>query len=517
MFLLMLQLLAGDLEQYFPTTPPAPEVAAAHAATLLGPPATVYDAVTATPDAAQALERSVEQALYPKLRPAPDSLRRWGRFMLAMSKDGPVPENLQWFSAEHVGLPTLPLVLGTFVSGGDAAKMTEMLGPIARPEGVELRAAAVVLEPLDNGVRGMIVGIADAATFERFPRVWSPGDAVSVPGTLLEKDKQYALFVAGEGPDVDVYSLPASEGAFDIDVPMPAQSGVWSVAMSGTERRRMPDSAFFFRLYVGQQPPTAPPVVPPAPAGADPDQAFLGALNAERAKFGFPALKPVGDPQRIRSWLDGLPESEVARFRAWKEFGKVDLLPETAHGSWRPISGGGRDPAEAAWTVTQNPVFREAALDPKAEFILLGSTVHQGVRDYLGVVYHAPAGVEELRTQTYAALDGRFHPPAPQHAASLQAGLDKLAVRVASGELPLNNAMKELQKVVQEGQKAGSIQGSVWMTVFVWSADQPYDASKLTPPPAARAVSLGLATGSMGRKDGLTAAVGVVVTADGIK
>lgn len=517
MFLLMLQLLAGDLSDYFPTTPPAPEAAAAHAAALLGPPATIYDAVTATPGAATPMERGVEEVLAARLRPAPDSLRRWGRFMLAMSKDGPVPENLQWFAAEHAGLPTLPLVLSSFVSGGNAESIAQMLSSGMSVEGLELRSLAVVVEPLDNGVRGMVVGISQAATFDRFPRVWSPGDAVSVPGTLLEKDKRYALFVAGEGPTVDVYELPASEGAFDVDIPMPAQSGVWSVAMSGTERRRLPDSAFFFRLYVGQQPPTAPPVVPAAPAGLEPDEAFLAAVNAERAKFGFPALKPVGDPKRIRSFLESLPEGEVARYRAWKEFGKVDLLPEVQHGSWRPVSGEGVDAAQAAWTVTHNPVFREAALDPAAELILLGSSPVGNSRDYLGVVYHAPAGVEELRKQTYASLDGRFQSPAPAHAASFQATLDAIAARVASGELPAANAMKEVQKVVQAGQKSGALQGSVWMTVFVWDAGQVYDAARLTPPPTSRAISLGVATGNMGRKDGLTAAVGVLVTADSIK
>lgn len=356
---------AEGIEDYFPEQPLAPSAVAEASAALLGAGATVYDSTTASPGAASLDEAKIEAALFKGLRPAPDSLRAWGRYMLKMLSKGPVPSNYRWFSAEHLGLPVLPFVATWFWHPRLDSIPANVRGFLADAD--DLSTAAVVIEPHDGGYRGIIVGISGNATFEPFPRVWHAGDVASVPGTLLNRRDAYQLYVTGVGPEVKTYELPREQGQFDVDVPLPAVAGTYRVAMDAYRPNSFPDSRFFFSLYVDTPVPTAASAFAETTAVGDEESQYLALLNDARAKEGLAPLERVGKSETLRAFLAALPKSEGANVRAWRQFGRVDPLPDIEHGTWRGVGASGTV-EQAAWESVENPVNRLALFSPTAKF-----------------------------------------------------------------------------------------------------------------------------------------------------
>ncbi len=220
---------ASDLEKYFPKSPVPQDQMLARSAQVIGPPARVYDAVTATPTMPTALERAVEAQVLPKtLTAAPDSLRCWGRYMLTMNALGPVPFNLSSFAGEHCGLPLAPEVLYTFVSGNDVDRVAGVLKELNTDE-ESLQAVAVVTEPIENGVRGIVVGMYGAARFQSFPRVWQVGDVASVPGTPMGRRSPTPCTWPGPGPRRQSTRSPPTTGCSTSTSPCPGRAarGTW--------------------------------------------------------------------------------------------------------------------------------------------------------------------------------------------------------------------------------------------------------------------------------------------------
>jgi hypothetical protein len=503
---------AGGLDDQFPQAPVAEADMIALTAKIAGSPATVYDAVTATPDAATPLEHDVEARLAKKLRPAPDTLRRYGHAMLTLSAKGPVPDNVRWFLAEHVGLPTVPIEIGRFVSGNDAEGMAKMLKDLDL-DIPDLRTIAVVTEPITGGVRGVVVGLVDVADFEPFPRVWSVGDVAGVPGTLLDRGNAYALYVATGEATVQKYDIKDTEGRFNIDVPLPATPGAYRVAMASRSKRNFGET-FFFTLYVDTPPPTAPMAIPDPPNVGDPDDAFLAELNAERTKYGLVPLERRGDRERLRTYLDKLPVSEVGQLRAWRAFSRTDPVPDVPHGTWEGVGATSSTIAEAGWMATQHPIDRASLLDPDARYVLEASTARGGERKFTAILLHPTAGIDDVRARALDAMTQRMgSKPATGEVVPRQ--LDAIAAKVAAGETSLNAAMKQVDHLVHAGQKSGDIGGAVTMTAFTLPPGKPWDLSAVNLPPGARSVAIGAATGTMGRKDGLSFDIVLIVIATG--
>lgn len=508
---------AEGIEDYFPTVPAGQEVLVARAVEVLGPPARMYDAQTATPAAATVLEREVETRVFPASQDrAPDSLRCWGRYMLALSTVGPVPLNLATFGAEHCGLPLVPGVEQFFVAAPDAEEIVGLLaGAVSDAE--NLQAQAVVLaEAEDGSMLGLLVGMYGAARFQPFPRVWEVGDAPSVPGTPLQRDRTYALFVAGPGKEVASYPLPATDGVFDVNIPVAATPGAWRVTMNGAKRDHFADSSFFFTLYVGEEPPRAPTPLAPAPASTDRDAVVLSLMNEERARFGLSPLEPVGRPGQIATLLESLPKGEVARVRALRQWSRTDPLPDVPHGAWDGVSGGAQSPVEAAWLITHHPVTRLALMDPAAKLALVGSQSVEGGTSYLGLVFRGPPSVDDVRSTAVGAIQARV-PAARQRGPGLEAELDPIAEKVARGELSPEAGMKQVRKVVVAAQKARTIEGAVTMNLYAIQVSGEPTVVDPTAPADVGALAVGAAIGTLGRSNGIAQGIAIVVLAASIR
>lgn len=505
--------MAGDISEWFPSSPTTDAELRTQSAALLGPPSSVYDAVTATPGAAKPIELEIEAGLYPRQPAPPDSLRRWGRYMLNMLAKGPVPAGMRWFSAEHMGLPVVPMVLVTFV-GGDAAGITKMLRGV---EGSvdDLRTAAIVLEPIEGGFRGVVVALVGNADFEPFSRLWAAGDVASVPGTLLTPRQSYALYIAGPGTRVDVFELPRSKGRFDIDVPLAGEPGAYRVTMNAQARNQFPDSAFFFTLYVGVPLPTEAPSYAEAADAPDLEVRFLEILNATRKAHGLAPVERVGDTARLRAFLDGLPQAEGPRLRAWRSFGRNDPLPELAHGDWFGLGATGRTPAEAAWLVTEHPTNRVGLFDERVRYAYLAAADDPAGQQYSVLLLRPPSDAADLRAEAVAVLSARFS-RAPTRGPGLEPALDAIADRVARGEIPFNAGLKEVQREVKAAMQKGRIRGNATTGAFTWLPGDAIQTGELQPPSGGRALAVGVATGALGDRSGIRRAVALVVMAEGI-
>jgi hypothetical protein len=493
----------SDLEAWFPSGIADDAAQRARLVEVQGPPARMYDAVTATPSAATDTERAIEALVVPPgLAQAPDSLRCFGRAVLAMSRLGPVPAPLELFAAENCGLPLWATTLGRFV-GSDPAATGRNLGHVLVDDDT-LQAEAVVLEPIENGYRGIVVGMLGSARFQPFPRVWAAGDAPSVPGAPMRRDRTYALFVAGAGTDVKSYPLAATEGVFDVDIPVAAAEGAWTVTMNALKRDHFPDSAFFFTLYVGQEPPTTPPELPEAPSGD-----ILPLLNAERVRVGLAPLEAGDDGGNLRRLLATLPPREVEWVRRFRQLGETDPLPGQPHGTWTGMSAAGANPAEIAWLLTHHPVNREALLDPMARYAVIADVPTEGGTQYVALLFRPAAGRDEVRAMVVDALGSRFAAP-PRRDPVFEARLDTIAQRVASGEETPKAALKDAGKELGEMQHAGAHTGPGMVSILSFDPAQGPNTSSVTPAPGANSLCVGVGTGTLGHDSGNVNAVAII-------
>ncbi|MFZ5480784.1 MAG: hypothetical protein ACOZNI_28750 [Myxococcota bacterium] len=490
----------------------------------IGPPAKSYDQTTYTAAAASPEELAIEKAVLAGVGdPAPDSLRRFGRLELALRRQGTTHNLIRWFLAEHVGLATVPVQLGQFyTSSSDPEHVRSVVaGTIERDP--ELRSVAVTLEhdaAQDLWV-GLVHGLYAAARFEPFPRVYRPGAVAVVPGTLLDKAEQYAIYVSFPGTEVRAFPL-AGHGAFDVEIPLPSEPGVYRVAMNRQKKHELPDSAFFFSLYVGREPPTAldlPSLGMPEVADAgSPEATFLAAVNAYRARYQRAPLEYADRSADMRTLLAGLPERPLALWRYVRQISRRDPLPGLPHGGWAPAFTDGRSPEEAAWSAIEHPITRDVFLSDGYAQLTAGALTspRDGAVRILAFAVAPADDVNVAREAAAAELRRRW--PAgvtPTAAPKLQARLDVVAAEIASGKRSMGGAMKDLKGIVSDAMKAGLVKGGATWTVTALPPGQDVALETLAPTNDLRAFAVGAARGDLGRKDGFQYVVLVVVLAGG--
>lgn len=507
---------ADPLDEWFPPDRIEPSLVLARSAELLGPASPFYDVVTITPDAATKLELAIESGSFRHVQPAPDSLRRWGRYMLSMSALGRVPPNAASFAAEHFGLPVQAYVVQYFVGDGQPEDIIGMLKDL---DTSELNHVAVVVEhiPDREGVRGMVVATAGAVEFERFPKVWQVGDTATVPGTLLQSRTKYALYVAGDEAEVVSYPLPEQAGVFDIDIPLPQRPGAWNVALDARTPGHFPDSGFYFTLYVGRQPPSAPTLLPVVAEGVSWEDDLLGAINAERLKYGISPLEAAGDRGSVAQIISRIPEKEREAVKYLSAQFAGDPAPTVPHGGWHAASGGRQSVAETAWSALKHPVSRATVLDPDSRFALVASHDRAvGGPYYLALFFKPVESVSDIRKRTLEAVTARSSTPLLP-AVVMEPELDALAQAVAGGGMPFKNVLSEMGKRVKQAFQSGTLTGSATMHAFTSAVGELPDLTSLTPSADMHVVSIGVATGAFGEKDGISRVVTLVVVAGGTK
>lgn len=520
--------------------PPAPLTSAQAAALLvperIGAPARTYDQTTVTPGFARSEESAIEGVIAGSLAPPSDALRRYTRQVLSLMRQGTAHNRVEWFVAEHVGLATVPEVMGTFFVGDlDPARVGKLVSGFV-PKDAELRSVAVAVERDEarGGWAGIITGLYGAAEFEPFPRVHAPGGVAVLPGTLLAGDASYAIYVSYPGTEVREFPLKG-KGEFDVEVPLPVKAGVYRVAMNKQKKRQLPDSAFFFTLYVGEEPPTRFPEVPNAGAlatapGAGIEQSFLAEVNAARADYQLPPLAWVDRAAELRETLGALPPSDrkVARWRYVRQIAEKDPLPGRAHGAWGPAFTDGQDAAEAAWTAIEHPITRSTFLGTTSTLLTAGALTRADAAGVMVLSFVVEPGSDPLASRA-AAFDElrRLHGGASATATTgasastsadlLQGKLDAIAAEVASGKKSLQGGMAAATKELKALQKLGWISGAMTWSIYAVPPGEAPKLDDLTIPPDARSYAIGAANGDLGSGKGYDYTVLVILAAGGIK
>ncbi|MES2642648.1 MAG: hypothetical protein V4850_24405 [Myxococcota bacterium] len=526
------------LADVFPVAPlTSAEAAALLVPATIGPPARTYDQTTVTPGFARAEESAIEAAAVgATLPPASDGLRRYTRQVLSLMRKGVTQDRVEWFLAEHMGLATAPRVMGTFFTPtlDPAAVGTLVAGFVEKDP--ELRSVAVAVERDDahGGWVGILTGIYGAAEFEPFPRVHTPGAVAVLPGTLLASDTKYAVYVSYPGTEVREFPL-AGKGDFDVEVALPQQPGVYRVAMNTQKKRQLPDSAFFFTLYVGQEPLTTFPAAPSASAvtTGTVEQDFLAEVNAARGTYQLPPLVWVDRTTDLRAALAGLPpaDREMARWRHVQQIAAKDPLPGQLHGAWGPAFTDGQDAAEAAWTALEHPISRATLLGASSTMMTAGAlpSPNPGGVSVLSFVVEpgsAPlasrdAAHKELRrlsggvASVTGALTGGAS--APGSAVLVQSKLDAVAAEVASGKKSMKQGLAAATKVVKELETAGWIGGAMTWSIYTVPPGQTPKLESLGIPATAKNFSVGAANGNLGMHNGSELTVLVVLAAASMK
>jgi len=482
---------------------------------ILGPPARTYDGTRVSPrvDRNRRILAAARGDDVGEIEVS-DALARYAELFLAMRRSG-VPDRVYyWLAAEHVGLANAPFGLGTFVAGNEevAADLVKQL--IAKAE--DGASLAVATEDVEGGMAGVVVQADLSVAFEPFPRVVEPGRTLRIPGAVLDKRLDYALWVENTGTQVDLYPLEG-DGPFDVEFAVPKEPGAYRIAMSAFEKKRLPDQAFFFTAYVGTDPPAAlelPDFGAPETSIAEFETTLLATVNAERARHGLSPLTRSGDASTVRELLDGMPEGERALVRYLDRFVSQDPLPSVPHGQWGIVFGTRSASARStAFTWVEHPVWRSRLLDDQFDRIVLGArTLGDGTYQVIGVLV-APADDGSLRDEAARQLTGRWPSGEPKPAPVLQKELDWLAEDVASGRLKTKKFSKGMQKVFDKGLIEGA--ASSWMTVVPPGGQVETAPMKIAPD--ADSLAVGFASGDLGGGEGFTYGVVIVVTAKGAR
>ncbi len=517
----------SEFDLAFPDLLLAPEAAAALLnEEALGPPAERYDQTTRTPQAASELERELEALVLggdAERLAASDALRRYGRLALQLRRAGEVHDIHSWFLAEHVGLANPPHELGWFMTGaGQAGEMVELVGGLTADavKDDDLRALAITLErhESEDYWLGLITASYGTVAFEPFPRRHEPGSVAILPGATLASKETYALHVSY--PQAEVRSFPLQgEGAFDIEVPLPEEPGVYRVCMGRHVKRQLPESPFFFSLYVGVEPPSAfvMPDVAIHASNSTVDQLeedFVDAINRERARFDQAPLALVGSRQASRELVAQLPERDRARWRYLNKALARDPLPELPHGVWQAAFSSGYGARDAAWMSLEHPISRRTLLDPAYTMITLGAKAFDAGQGYsiLSISMEPPDDPEQARDEVFAAISQQWagRGGEPLEAPQLQAALDAIAGRVAGGETSAKKAFKEVKKLCAKREIVG---GAVSMMLYRTPAGQLPDTSAFQVPSEAYFLAVGQGSGDLGEDRGVTYTALLVVAA----
>jgi hypothetical protein len=522
----------------FPVAPlTSAEAAALLVPETIGPPARTYDQTTVTPGFARAEESTIEAAAVgATLPPASDGLRRYTRQVLSLMRKGVTHNRVEWFLAEHMGLATVPQVMGTFFTPTlEPAAVGKLVAGFVQKD-PELRSIAVAVERDDahGGWVGILTGIYGAAEFEPFPRVHTPGGVAVLPGTLLASDAKYAIYVSYPGTEVREFPL-AGKGAFDVEVPLPEQPGVYRVAMNKQKKRQLPDSAFFFTLYVGQEPATTFPAVPSVSTvtTGTVEQDFLAEVNAARGTYQLPPLAWVDRTTDLRAALAGLPPADrkVARWRYVRQIAEKDPLPGQPHGAWGPAFTDGQDAAEAAWTAIEHPISRATFLGASSTMLTAGALASPNQNGVFVLSFVVEPGSDPLASRDAAlkelrrlsggvasvtgALAGGAS--APGSAVLVQSKLDAVAAEVASGKKSMKQGMAAATKAVKELEKDGWIGGAMTWSIYAVPPGDTPKLENLEIPATAKNFSVGAANGNLGTQKGYDYTVLVILAAGSMK
>jgi hypothetical protein len=381
----------------------------------------------------------------------------------------------------------------------------------------DVRAIALSLdrdeeEGLTHGTFWTLRGEID---FESFPRTMAAGERVSIPGLSLSKKKQYGLWVSFGGTEVKEFPIHGADGRFDIEVPLPDEPGVYRVAMSSRKKRRMPDSPFFFSLYVGVDPPTS--YTSPL-AGTDdlavPLEDFesdvVDSINAARVAAGLEPLTPIEVRPAMRAIVSDAPKMEFARYRYYSRRLNDDPLPGEPHGLWHPTFANGRLASDAAWLALEHPISRSALLDPKVVSVAFGAADRGDIRSILLVPMEAVPDALSARDQAFADLSSRMSSKGAKEAPKLEAELSAVAAKIASGKMPFKKFFTPVRKLAKEGSL---ISGAVNGTALAVPPGQTGDVSDFEIPAGSRYLAVGSAVGDLGKKGGVQYTVLLVVVA----
>ncbi|MEZ4240502.1 MAG: hypothetical protein R3F59_30975 [Myxococcota bacterium] len=384
-----------------------------------GPPARTYDHTTRTLDLGSPVEVQVEHdALGARADAlaAPDALRCYARLTLPLYRNGQLEPLHAALLGEHCGLARPASLVGEFVAGTpeQVADQVRTL-TAAWVDDPELRAVAVALGSSDDAPYvGVVTALFGALAFEPFPRVAAPGSVVRIPGTFLEDDGDYSLFVTTPAPRC-ASTRSTATGPSTSSSPSPTRRA------RSRWRCRRPSAAssarpFSFTVFVGTDP--QPPELPAfglelGHPPADVERAVLDALNTERARFGLAPLQAAGDPQRMRDLLANLPDNERAAWRYLRrEMRRTE--PDRPHGLWRNSAVFGVPSAEgAAWVLLRHPVFRLATLGATAERVVIGAREEDGALQVALVTIEAPQDAADAGDQVRAALAAQWPLGAP--------------------------------------------------------------------------------------------------------
>lgn len=507
---------AATLEDYLPRVPITTEQAAAlMTADKIGPPALVYDSQTKTAPTAE--EKSIEEALALGALAPSDAIRRFNRLYLELSLAGIPQAEHRWFLAEHVGLASTPEPIGVFVvSKGDVAAVVEQTKEAIEEARSDAELQSVVVSVLEHPKEsaawvGAISVIIESASFEPFPRRVEPGKIATIPGTLLNDKEKYALYIASPGTEVRSFPLSGS-GAFDIEVPLPGEAGRYRVAMQRQRKGVLPDSPFFFTLYVGIDPPTAFQAsdwgITPSTSQRvdDVEKQFASILSERRVSVGLGELGSLDGSAALRTLLEGIPAGSPRKRRRYLESAlSKDPLPGVPHGTWAAVFGSGYSEGEAAWQVIEHPLTRSLVFDNKFDKIGVGAVQNGSGYDILGILTVEQQQTGESRQLVWDALAQRWTGAPPRTSPRLEEGLDTLAAEIGAGK-GLEWALKKIKPLA----KGLSIPGYASWIFEVPTGEMP-DLSKVTIPDTHRVLAIGDATGE--RQAGIRTTILIVMSA----
>jgi hypothetical protein len=327
----------------------------------------------------------------------------------------------------------------------------------------------------------------------------------------VSRKNRYSVWVGFGGTEVREFPIEGAEGRFDIEVPLPEEPGVYRVAMSVQKKRRMPDNPFFFSLYVGVDPPTSftsPLEIQddvPGPL-ADWEDEVVARINQARASHGLGELELI---QRdvLREIVAGAPEKELARFRYYTRKLAEDPLPERPHGLWHPSFGGGVLPADAAWIALEHPISRASLLDADLALLAYGAAQVGGERHILLVPMEPTPDAASASEVVRAELSGRVA-GGLKKAPLLEAELDNIAAKIASGRMPFNRYFAPIKQLVKKTSLLG---GAINANALGLPPGGPANLADFELPSGARYLAIGDAVGDLGRGDGIQYTVLVIV------
>ena len=279
-------------------------------------------------------------------------------------------------------------------------------------------------------------------------------------------------------------------------------------------RSRLPDSPFFFTLYVGENPPTAFQFQQSAERAnsslSDVEDDFVARLNDARRRYDLSELRTLDDRQTARDLLAGAPEEEGPRYRYFIRASGDDPAPELPHGLWEPVWSFGLGASDAFWMALEHPISRGVLLRPDATQIKIGSRELQGYYWISADLIDPPPDGAKARELAREALVARWISPPPQPAPELEKLLDGVAQGIAGGD----NVNKAIKGVVKLHENSALLGGGMLTNVFYVPPGSEPDVSTFQIPDGSKFLAIGQGRGDLGDdKSGIEYTVLMIVAA----